>query len=249
MFGDSLKAGWWLDQKPGATVVPDFSGNGHDGVATDVEFGQRPLAPGMVGSSGYFDGVSGSIDIDNPLNFAHQNGELTLETVVSLDKIGEEAWWGLCGNLASFSSNTGVFWRVDSRGGDNKVNFRFQYNDGATTHTQALTAVWPGADDQPHHWLASWSDSLGKMAIYVDGEPIAEQGFALTANSKDADFNFSVGAGGGGTGKLDGGMHYFSAASQFTDGADAKLLAELSGVKNPPAYYQTGYVSEYPTSH
>jgi len=26
------------------------------------------------------------------------------------------------------------------------------------------------------------------------------------------------------------------------------LLADLSGVKNPPAYYQSGYVSEYPPS-
>jgi len=86
------------------------------------------------------------------------------------------------------------------------------------------------------------------MVVYVDGEPIAEQGFALEDNSKDADFNLSVGAVGDGRGKLEGSMHYFSAASQFTDEQDAKLLAELSGVKNPPAYYQPGYVSEYPTS-
>jgi len=61
MFGDSLKAGYWLDQKPGATVVPDFSGNGHDGTPSGVEFGQRSLAPGMVGRSAGFDGGSSEV--------------------------------------------------------------------------------------------------------------------------------------------------------------------------------------------
>ena len=71
MFGDSLKAGYWLDQKPGATVVPDFSGNGHDGTPTDVEFGQRPLAPGIVGRSGYFDGAPSYVSSGAHADFGH----------------------------------------------------------------------------------------------------------------------------------------------------------------------------------
>jgi len=48
--------------------------------------------------------------------------------------------------------------------------------------------------------------------------------------------------------RLKGGMQFAAIVKGVPIGEDTKLLAELSGVKESPAYSQSGYVSEYPTS-
>jgi len=51
MFGENLKGLWFPEYRDAAGNVRDLSGNGHTGTPTDVAFGERPLAPGLVGRS------------------------------------------------------------------------------------------------------------------------------------------------------------------------------------------------------
>jgi len=240
MFGDSLKAGWWLDQKPGATVVPDFSGNGHDGTPSNVEFGQRSLAPGMVGRSSFGAGVSSKIVAENASDWdwIAQTGVFTLiwcgwradEDTATAMPLSNTGGGAQAGAGIWVANGSGLRGRFSAGGGGDLAAYSLAAGESLKPFMIAL--VGNGTDMRLH--VASCEG----LSLDVDPTPITPE------PTDTATYAMSVYALPSGSFQWHGGCQFSAVADRAISNDEFRFLAELSGVKNPPAYYQPGYVSE-----
>ena len=237
MFGDSLKGVWFPSERDSGGDVIDLSGNGHTGTPTDVSFDQRPLASGLVGSSAGFNGSSSNIELAQDASpFVGQDFSL-----LAWHTPGEGAIF----NSGGRATGTGDWggWGLRSVDNTYKVTSHGIMSEKAyfKGRTRKPTLVAVRHRDSDERWQVRDPDTGWTEASLMNGRRVAESGLlSLIGSSRKSD------------GDLE---NFFSGVigmvavvtRQITD-REFDQLVDLSGIRNPPAYYQPGYVSEYPTS-
>lgn len=239
MFGDSLKGLWFPEYRDASGNVRDLSGNGNDGTPTAVTFGERPLAPGLVGRSAGFNGTSSTIVIPDGASIRPVQGEPYTVSVWFCAMKHDEPYY--LANKRSGSSTSAIWgFRVENSGGI--TAFLKDQSGSQETVSVAANAVEFG---KPYLATISWHPGDNELRVWLNGNLVGTSTGALGDISNDGDFAL---------GNIPGqplwslGFTQAVAVSRTEHNVDlAKRLTNLSGIENPPAYYVPGYVSAYPT--
>lgn len=239
-----LQGAWFIDERyllPSGDLR-DVSGQGHHGTPTAVQLGQRSLAPGLVGGSGFADGVSSDISFGAAPALDPAAGLSVLSWVLPENwSAGATTQWELRDannhHVILYMDGSDVVLRIADTGGTlGRVTVPDKH------HSLPLFCCTYVIHDGTR-----WSWTL--QVLPAGAGWIADSGTMSREATDAATITPGLLSWGGSTNYFHGAAQAFAMASGEMPPEKLDALSALAGFDAPlPAYYQPFYVSDYPDS-
>jgi len=209
----------------------------YDGTAWRSWENDGSFASGSFPSNSYsasFDGVNDYIDTNNRFDFIQQTCKFTVTCWAKwTDYNSSTAQNQSIIASTSGSSQKGLYFYYDSRGGNRNLKVMLSANTAVT-----LSVTGGVGDNNWHHYAITCSGSGGSFKLYKDGSVIAS-GTAPTTTTSTAFHTMNLGVGSGGYGYLTDA--YLDEAAVF----DYELTSsEIDDIRATP-YSYIKYTSLY----
>lgn len=245
-LGNSAQLIAWMNANPGATSLTDYSGKGRPLTPANVEFGGRPLAPGLYGKSARFNGVSSKLYtsvFDTAVPVPQSAGYTALFFINEFFPVDTR------GCLLNAQGAGGEYFRIRTFGNVGPL-VETIYNDGSgEAYGKSQEGNFTGMPSLIAVRFNPDTDELAPVIVSSAGEFFSPPNVGDMSGKLPFSPVNSIDFGAQRSGVFfSGTMNGLAIASRFVTNEELSLIADLSGIKNPPADYKPFYVSDYPTS-
>ncbi|OQX75191.1 MAG: hypothetical protein B6D64_12120 [Bacteroidetes bacterium 4484_276] len=171
-----------------SNVLPDVSGNGHDGVIENGSWETDHLC---------FNGVNSEVNVESDPSLSGMN-QLTVISKVKFNELPEVGEYsrivGVYDEFNGFNSSTNQAYNLGIDSTVEGIRLIFSVRTGSSTGYDGINLYSLIESFPINEWIEIYAlFDNGYMALYVDGELIIEEDFYANANINEADSPLTIG--------------------------------------------------------